>query len=128
VVNFTGENVMSQKDTKRAPEAPRTAESALGELLTHIKDLVESRLLDSRCAAKLVRRINKEFVLVSKSGKLTKSGDRSLQDAFEAVDAALHAEDARLLVEANAVLRAADSAAGADSERRGVEVFGTGTD
>jgi hypothetical protein len=119
---------MGQKGGKTAFEATRTAESALGELLTHIKDLVEHELLDSRCATKLVRRIKKEYVLISQSGKLTKTGDRLLQDAFEATDAALNAENARLLVEANAVLRAKDNARDGDSARRGVEVFGTTTE
>ncbi len=88
----------------------QTSESALSEMASHIKMLVIDHLLDSRCAAKLVRRLRKESDAVTKSGGGTKAGRKILLKTFEAVDKALRQQDAALLVAANAALRADDDA------------------
>jgi hypothetical protein len=82
-------------------------------LTTQINEFVQKGTLDSRCAAKLAKRLKKEADAISESGKATQSGRQQLKKAFDALDAALLEHDARLLVMANAALRASDEVTGA---------------
>lgn len=81
------------------------AEATLVTLTIQICGLLHEGALDSRCAAKLVRRLRKEAEIVSEAGRITKSGQKDLLHAFNAVDVVLHSHDAGLLVAANAALR-----------------------
>jgi hypothetical protein len=74
-------------------------------------EFVSGGTLDSRCAARLVKRLKKEAEAVAESGKSTKTGQKELKKAFGAVDAALCDHGARLLVTACAALRTTDEAA-----------------
>ena len=89
-----------------------TAEATLLALTTQICGFLHERALDSRCASKLVRRLRKEAETVSEAGRMTKSGQKDLLHAFNAVDAVLQADDAGLLVAANTALRATAGAPG----------------
>jgi hypothetical protein len=89
-----------------------TTEATLVALTTQISKFVSEGTLDSRFAAKLVKRLKKEAETVAESGKTTKTGKKELKEAFGAVDALLCDHDARLLVTANAALRTTDEAAG----------------
>jgi hypothetical protein len=75
-----------------------TTEATLAALTMQISKFVSEGTLDSRCAAKLVKR-------------LKKTGEKELKKAFGAVDALLCDHDARLLVTANAALRTTDEVA-----------------
>jgi hypothetical protein len=86
-----------------------TTEQALTVLAVQIKQLVQNRSLDSRFAAKLVKRLKKEADAISKNGSATKLGQKELKKAFEAVEAVLLGHDAALLVNANAALRETDA-------------------
>ncbi|SKD04820.1 hypothetical protein [Paraburkholderia hospita] len=88
-----------------------TTEATLAALTMQISKFVSEGTLDSRFAAKLVKRLKKEAEAVAESGKATKTGQKELKKAFGAVDAALCDHDARLLVTANAALRTTDEVA-----------------
>jgi len=88
-----------------------TTEQALVALTIQIREFVQNRSLDSRFAAKLVKRLKKEADAISERSNATKSGQKELRKAFDAVDAALREHDAALLVTANAALRETDSTA-----------------
>jgi hypothetical protein len=90
-------------------DSNESTETTLMALTTQINEFVHDRTLDSRFAAKLVRRLKKEAEAISESGHATMSGQKRLKKAFDAVDAALLDHDAGLLVTANAALRATDS-------------------
>jgi hypothetical protein len=92
-------------------DSNETTEATLAALTMQINEFVSEGTLDSRCAAKLVRRLKKEAEAVAESGKATKTGQKELKKAFGAVDAALCDHDARLLVTANAALRTTDEVA-----------------
>jgi hypothetical protein len=91
-------------------ESNETTEATLVTLTQQIKDFVREATLDSRCAAKLIQRLKKEADTILDSGKITKLGSEELKKAFDAVDTALRNHDAKLLVTANAALRATDNA------------------
>jgi hypothetical protein len=79
-------------------------------LATQINAFVHDGTPDSRCAAKLVKRLKREADLISESGKSSKPERKKLNIAFVEIEAALRNHDAGLLVIANAALRAADDA------------------
>ncbi|MGF6902177.1 hypothetical protein [Paraburkholderia sp. GAS348] len=89
-----------------------TSEATLAALTTQISEFVHEGTLDSRCAAKLVKRLKKEAEAILECSKAAKTGQEELKKAFDAVDAALRNHDAGLLVTANAVLRSTDDLAG----------------
>ncbi|MDH6149867.1 MULTISPECIES: hypothetical protein [Paraburkholderia] len=86
-----------------------TTEQALVALTIQIKEFVQNRSLDSRFAAKLVKRLKKEADAISEGDDSTKPGKKELKKAFDAVDAVLRDHDAALLVRANAALRETDN-------------------
>jgi hypothetical protein len=103
---------MSKKlSANDAGDSNETSEATLLALTIQINQFVVARTLDSRCAAKLVKRLKKEAEAVSESGNATKTDRKALEKAFDAVDAALREHDAGLLVTANAALRATDDTA-----------------
>lgn len=89
-------------------DATETTATTLAALATYVSEFVTNGSLDSRFAAKLVKRLQKEAKAVSEDGNTTKLAQRELQEAFEAVDAAIRGHNAKLLVAANASLRTAD--------------------
>jgi hypothetical protein len=95
-----------------------TTEQALAALTIQIKEFVQNSSLDSRFAAKLVRRLKKEADAILEGGNATKTGQKELKNAFEAVDAVLRDHDAALLVTANAALRETDSATSSKKSQR----------
>jgi hypothetical protein len=92
-----------------ASASNETTEQALVALTRQINEFVKDRSLDSRFAAKLVKRLKKEADAISEGGNATKPGQKELKKAFEAVDAVLRDHDAALLVTANAALRETDN-------------------
>jgi hypothetical protein len=101
--------MMSKKSASNpAVESNDTTATALTALATQINAFVHEGTLDSRFAAKLVKRLKKEAEAISETGHATKSDWKELKKAFDAVDAALRKHDASLLVTANAALRASD--------------------
>jgi hypothetical protein len=90
-------------------DSNETTEATLLALTIQINEFVNDRTLDSRFAAKLVKRLKKEAEAISEGGNATKPGHKELKKAFDAVDAALRNHDAGLLVTANATLRATDN-------------------
>jgi hypothetical protein len=108
--------------SKRSPvenmgNPSETTEATLTALTVQIGGFVHEGTLDSRCAAKLVKRLKKEAEAIAESDRATKPGQKELKKAFDAVDAALRDHDAKLLVTANAALRAKDKKAGAANTR-----------
>jgi len=100
---------MSKKSfSDDASDSSETTEQALMALTVQIKGFVQDRSLDSRFAAKLVKRLKKEADAISQGGNATKPGQKELKKAFDAVDAVLRDHDAALLVTANAALRETD--------------------
>ncbi|CAB3771174.1 hypothetical protein [Paraburkholderia solisilvae] len=93
-------------------DSNETTEQALIALTTRLRELVQNGSLDSRFAAKLVKRLKKEANVVAAGGKATTTGQKELNKAFEAVDVALRDHEAALLVTANAALREADDTTG----------------
>jgi hypothetical protein len=89
--------------------ANETTEQALIVLTAQIKDLVQHGSLDSRLAAKLLKRLKKEALIVAAGDKTTKTGQKDLSKAFDAADTALRDHEAALLVTANAALRETDN-------------------
>src|SRR5258707_1067961 len=79
-------------------DSNETTEATLTALTTQINEFVSAGTLDSRCAAKLVKRLKKEAEALGESGKATKTGQKELEKAFGTVDAALCDHDAKLLV------------------------------
>ncbi|MFL9922113.1 hypothetical protein PQR75_43865 [Paraburkholderia fungorum] len=90
-----------------------TTEATLVALTMQINSFVREGTLDSRCAAKLAKRLKGAAELISESGRATKPGRKELKTAFDTIDSALRDHDAGLLVMANAALRATDDAASA---------------
>lgn len=89
-----------------------TTERALVALTTQITEFVQDKGMDSRFAAKLVKKLKKEADVISQGGNATKLGQKELKNAFNAVDAVLRDHDAALLVTANAALRETDTTPG----------------
>jgi len=85
-----------------------STEAALTTLTTQINAFVHDGTLDSRCAAKLVKRLKREADLISESGKSSKPERKKLNIAFAEIESTMRDHDAGLLVTANAALRAAD--------------------
>ena len=103
---------MSKKSSdERICDSNETTEAALAALASQINDFVLEGSLDSRCGAKLVKRLKKEADAIAEAGNSTKLGQKGLKLALETVDTALRDHDARLLVMANAALRSTDGTA-----------------
>ena len=101
---------MSRKSfSDDASDSNEKTEQALVALTIQIKEFVQDRSLDSRFAAKLVKRLKKEADAISQGSNATKPGQKELKKAFDAVDAVLRDHDAALLVTANAALRETDN-------------------
>lgn len=86
----------------------QTTEATLAALTLQISAFVHNGTLDSRCAAKLIKRLRKEADLVFVNGNSTEDGRRELHKSLNAVDASLRDHDAMLLVAAHAALRVAE--------------------
>lgn len=100
---------MSKKSSSnKVDQSTQTTAPALVAILTQIAEFVEDNTLDSRCALRLVKRLRNEADSISKNTNATESAHKSLEEAFEIVDTALHRCDGRLLVKANAALREID--------------------
>lgn len=107
------------KDTSCSSE---TTEQALVVLTIQITRFVQSVALDSRFAAKLVKRLKREADAISQGRNATRLGQKELRKAFDAVDAVLRNHDATLLVMANAALRETDKKIGSErSQQRPAE-------
>jgi hypothetical protein len=94
-----------------------TSEATLTALTLQIRKFVLEGTLDSRVAAKLVKRLIKEAEAIAANGTTTKPGRKELTKAFDEVDAALRDHDAGLLVTANAALRSSDGVTGAGASQ-----------
>jgi hypothetical protein len=92
-----------------------TSEATLTALTLQIGKFALEGTLDSRFAAKLVKRLKKEAEAIAANGTTTKPGQKELTKAFDEVNAALRDHDAGLLVTANAALRASDGVTDAGS-------------
>lgn len=101
---------MSKKPSDETSGLNETTEQALLMLAIQVKELVEVRSLDSRFAAKLVKRLKREAAALAEGANATKLGQKELKKAFDATDKALSDHDAALLVTANAALRETDNA------------------
>jgi hypothetical protein len=88
----------------------QSTEATLLTLIDQINGFVQNAVLDSRCAAKLVKRLRSETDIIHSSGNSTDSGRSELNNAFDKVEATLRDHDAHLLVLANAALRVKDMA------------------
>ena len=99
--------------TSNAGTSNETTEATLAALASQIREFIEQGTLDTRCAAKLVKRLKKEAEAVAESSKATKREQNELRNTFRAVDAALRDHEAGLLVHAYATLRAKDGLEGA---------------
>ncbi|SFU25628.1 hypothetical protein [Paraburkholderia aspalathi] len=100
---------MSKKSFSDSTRDPNeTTPATLTALTTQIIGFVREGTLDSRFAAKLVKRMKKEAEAILEADNATKSDWKELKKAFDTVDAVLREHDARLLVTANAALRASD--------------------
>lgn len=97
---------MSKKtESSGKSDATETTDSALAALAIYISEFVMNGTLDSRFAAKLLKRLKKEAEAISDNGVMTKLAEK----AFDAVDTAIRSHDSNLLVAANASLRTADA-------------------
>jgi hypothetical protein len=96
---------MAKHNASAASVATQSTDVALAGLARHIQKLVFDQVLDSRCAAKFVKRLKKEGEAVAKSDGGSKADRKLLLDTFESLDAALFEQNATLLVAANASLR-----------------------
>jgi hypothetical protein len=102
---------MSKKSASdEVGDATETTVGTLAALTMRINEFLHEGTLDSRFAVKLTKRLKKEAEAILETGKATKAGQRELNKAFDMLDAALRDHDARLLVTANAELRATDNA------------------
>ena len=90
----------------------QSTEASVTALAVQINAFVDDGTLDSRCAARLMKRLKKEAGLIVDNGGSTRTGRKELEEAFHAVDASLREHDAKLLVAAIAALRVSDSAGG----------------
>ncbi|TKC87819.1 hypothetical protein FAZ69_16220 [Trinickia terrae] len=97
---------MSKRSSKDELELlNQTTEATLAALTLQISAFVHNGTLDSRCAAKLIKRLRQEADLVFDGGNSTEEGRHELAKALDAVDASLREHDAGLLVAAHAALR-----------------------
>jgi hypothetical protein len=100
---------MSKKSSSsHVVDSNETTAATLTALTMQIHGFVLERTLDSRFAAKLVKRLKKEAEAISEAGNSTKPDLKALKKAFDTLDEALREHDASLLVTANAALRASD--------------------
>lgn len=104
--------LMSKKSVSSDTSSNETTEQALVALTIQITEFVQGGALDSRFAAKLVKRLKREADAISQGRNATKPGQAELKKAFDAVDAVLRDHDATLLVMANAALRETDNKIG----------------
>jgi hypothetical protein len=91
----------------------QTTSAGLIRLTSVIAALTRERAIDTRFGAKLLRRIDKEAHRVARgAAALDEAEQTALFGALGELDVALRRRDAASLVEANARLRATESAAG----------------
>jgi hypothetical protein len=101
--------IVAKHNAGAASVTTQSTDAALAGLARHIQKLVFDQTLDSRCAAKFVKRLKKEGEAVAKSDGGSKTGRKLLLEMFESLDAALFEQNATLLVAANASLRESDA-------------------
>ncbi|MFM0339829.1 hypothetical protein [Paraburkholderia fungorum] len=112
---------MAKKHADAVNAATQSTEIALTQIALHIQTLVVDQTLDSRCAAKLIKRLKKEGENVARSGGGTKGDRKTLLKTFDSFDIALLEQNATLLVAANAALREIDAErAGKHKKHRGL--------
>jgi hypothetical protein len=87
----------------------QSSEATLSALVDQINNFVQNDVLDSRCAAKLIKRLRNEAEVIRDNGNSTKSGRSELNKSIEAAQETLREHDAGLLVAANAALRVQDA-------------------
>lgn len=78
-------------------------------LVEQIAGFVSAGTFDSHFASKLMKRLKKEAEIVEKGKNSTSTGRQSVRKAIDTLDVALRDHDAKLLVTANAALRAAEA-------------------
>lgn len=91
-------------------EPTQTTADGLTRLAKSVVQLLGEGVIDSRLAAKILRRLDKEAALVAENGPevLDKAQKHSLRDALGDLERSLHDADASTLVKANAKLRSTD--------------------
>jgi hypothetical protein len=101
-------------DLVEQDQPTQTTAEGLTRLATSIVELLREQAIDSRLGAKLLKRLEKEAMLVTAQGAqaLSKTQKRTLRDALGELEQALRQTDANLLVTANAQLRSSDEALG----------------
>jgi uncharacterized protein Yka (UPF0111/DUF47 family) len=87
----------------------QSTEATLSVLVDQINKFVQNDVLNSRCAAKLIKRLRNEADVIRDNGNSTKSGRSELNKSFEAAEETLREHDAGLLAAANAALRVQDA-------------------
>ena len=88
---------MNKKHADAEFARTQTTHSALVALASHIQTLVADQSLDSRCAAKLVKRLKKEAETVEDTSGESKASRKKLTETFDALDTALFEQGATLL-------------------------------
>ena len=94
-------------------EPTQTTADGLARLAKSVVQLLGESVIDSRLAAKILKRLDKEAILVAEHGPhvLDKAQKSALRDALDELERALHDADATTLVRANAKLRSTDETA-----------------
>ena len=102
------------EDRVEQDEPTQTTADGLTRLATSIVELLGEQAIDSRLGTKLLKRLEKEAKLVVEFGpqQLNKTQKRTLREALDGLEHALHQVDADLLVSANAKLRSTDESSG----------------
>ena len=101
---------MARKRTTGTGNSSQTTEATLAALAAHIARFVLEGTLDSRCAAKLARRLKKEADTIATDSVETEDDRHELRRSFDELDEAVRQHDAALLVAANAALRVRERA------------------
>lgn len=99
-----------KRTTTGTGNSSQTTEATLAALAAHIARFVLEGTLDSRCAAKLARRLKKEADAIATDSVETEDDWHALRRSFDELDEAVRQHDAALLVAANAALRVRERA------------------
>lgn len=101
------------EDQSARDEPTQTTATGLARLAQSVVQLLGEGVIDSRLAAKILKRLDKEAILVADHGPqlLDKSQKRTLRDALDQLGHSLNDADATTLVRANAKLRSTDESA-----------------